>query len=53
VNEFVHLNHRVNAANWDDERGKWVIEITNTSNGKSVKDEAELFINGAGFLKQV
>jgi cation diffusion facilitator CzcD-associated flavoprotein CzcO len=53
VNEFVHLNHRVNAASWDDEQGKWIIEITDIGNGRSFKDEAELLINGTGFLKQV
>ena len=51
VSEFVKLNHRINSATWDDKRGKWVFDIADLNAGVTIKDEAELFINGAGFLK--
>jgi cation diffusion facilitator CzcD-associated flavoprotein CzcO len=51
VEEFVRLNHRITAVNWDDESGKWIIDVTDLKTGTSIKDEAEVFINGAGFLK--
>jgi hypothetical protein len=53
VDEFVKLNHHIQSATWDDELGKWVVNITNLKTGESIRDEAELFIYGAGFLKQV
>lgn len=53
VAEFVKLNHRVTSATWDDGKGKWIMEITNLTSGATVTDEAEIFINAAGFLKYV
>jgi cation diffusion facilitator CzcD-associated flavoprotein CzcO len=50
VDEFVKLNHHIQSATWDDELGKWVVNITNLKTGESIRDEAELFIYGAGFL---
>ena len=51
VSEYVKLNHRINSATWDDERGKWVLDIADLNAGVTIKDEAEILINGAGFLK--
>jgi len=53
VAEFVKLNHRVTSARWDDGKGKWIMEITNLTSGATITDEAEIFINAAGFLKYV
>ncbi|KAJ9630333.1 hypothetical protein H2204_008551, partial [Knufia peltigerae] len=50
VSEFVKLNHKVTSATWDEQKGKWVVEITNLENNTSTQDEGEIFINGAGFL---
>lgn len=51
VSEFVKLNHKVTGATWDDRKGKWVVEVDNLAGNKSLQDEGEIFINGAGFLK--
>lgn len=51
VNEFVRLNHRITSANWDEEKGKWVIDITDTTTSISIKEDADILINAAGFLK--
>jgi glycerol-3-phosphate dehydrogenase len=51
VSEFVRLNHRVSSANWDDGKGKWIIEIQDLINGTTINDEADILINGGGFLK--
>ncbi|KAL6228666.1 hypothetical protein BDW75DRAFT_250991 [Aspergillus navahoensis] len=50
VDEFVHLEHRVTSASWDDQRGKWVIQITDLRTGLTFADEGEILINGGGFL---
>jgi cation diffusion facilitator CzcD-associated flavoprotein CzcO len=51
VEEYTKLNHKVNAARWDDDAGKWVVEVTDLQSGLTISDQAEVLINGAGFLK--
>lgn len=51
ISEFVRLNHEITSAVWNDEKGKWVIEIVDSINKNIIQDEADIFINGAGFLK--
>jgi cation diffusion facilitator CzcD-associated flavoprotein CzcO len=51
VSEFVRLNHRVTSAIWDDGKGKWIIDIKDLISDATTKDEADILINGAGFLK--
>ena len=53
VDEFVRLQHQVTRASWDDSRGKWIVEIADLQNRASLTDEADVLINGAGFLKYV
>ncbi|KAL1797157.1 hypothetical protein ACET3X_003763 [Alternaria dauci] len=50
IDDFVHLNHRVDSAAWDDKNGKWTINVTDRRTGSSFKDEGEILINAAGFL---
>ncbi|EXJ84595.1 hypothetical protein A1O3_05265 [Capronia epimyces CBS 606.96] len=52
VDEFLRLNHRVTAARWDDARGKWTVKIEDTARGATFEDEADLLVNGAGFLNK-
>lgn len=51
ADEFVHLENLVNHAAWNDERGKWTIQVTDLRTGASFEDEGEVLINAAGFLK--
>jgi cation diffusion facilitator CzcD-associated flavoprotein CzcO len=53
VDDFVHLEHRVTSASWDDQLGKWIIQITDLRTGSKFADEGEILINAAGFLKYV
>jgi hypothetical protein len=53
VDEFVHLENRVNSAAWDNKRGKWTIQVTDLRTDSSFEDEGEILINAAGFLKLV
>ncbi|KIV96493.1 hypothetical protein PV10_00355 [Exophiala mesophila] len=50
VDEFVRLGHRVTAAAWDDRRGKWVVSLDDTRDGRRLEDEADILVNAAGFL---
>jgi len=51
VDEFIRLNHLITSAKWNDDVGKWTIEVTDQKSGATINEEAEIFINGAGFLK--
>ena len=42
--QYIKFNHKVTSAIWDDETGKWNLKLDN--NGQTVKDSAEIFING-------
>jgi cation diffusion facilitator CzcD-associated flavoprotein CzcO len=53
VNDFVHLENRVDSAAWDDKSGKWNIHVMDLSTGSSFEDEGDILINAAGFLKSV
>lgn len=53
VFDFVRLEHKVTGAKWDQERGKWTVQITNLRDGTDTVDEGEILINAAGFLKYV
>jgi cation diffusion facilitator CzcD-associated flavoprotein CzcO len=43
------FNHRVQAADWIDERGVWRL-LVEDSNGVTIKAEADIFINATGIL---
>ncbi|KAI8935358.1 hypothetical protein NX059_007942 [Plenodomus lindquistii] len=50
VDEFLHLQHQVSHAAWDDKVGKWVVQIKDLRNGSVIEDSAEILINAGGFL---
>lgn len=49
LTKHVHLNSKVIETTWDDEVGKWKIKVE--INGKIQEDEADILVNGSGFLK--
>lgn len=49
LDDHVQLNSRVLEAVWDEQAGKWKLKIE--QNGTVKEDEAEIFVNGAGFAK--
>lgn len=46
----MQLNSRVLSARWSDEKGKW--EVVIEQNGQIIHDEADVLVNGAGFLNR-
>lgn len=50
LDEHVQLNSRVKSTIWDDEKGKWVVEVE--QEGKTIVDEADVLINGSGILNK-
>jgi cation diffusion facilitator CzcD-associated flavoprotein CzcO len=50
VYDYLHLHHRVTSAEWNDEKGKWKVKIEDLESKTTIKDEAEVLINAAGFL---
>lgn len=50
LKRFIKFNHRVSAAQWDDERQKYALEVV-TADGETLYDECDVLINAAGLLK--
>lgn len=51
--KYMKLQHRVTKAQWDDERGKWVVSLENLCDGTTLHDEGDVIVNCGGFLKYV
>lgn len=51
VFDYVKLRHKVLGATWNEEGGKWLLEIEKLEDGTVFVDEAEVLINAGGFLK--
>ncbi|KAM5361410.1 hypothetical protein ACJZ2D_013100 [Fusarium nematophilum] len=50
LDERVQFNSKILSTIWDDNKGKWLIQVQ--SNGVIKEDEADVVINGAGILNQ-
>ncbi|KXT11742.1 hypothetical protein AC579_5027 [Pseudocercospora musae] len=48
LRDYVQLNSRVLSARWSDEKSKWEVDIE--QNGQIIHDEADVLVNGTGFL---
>ena len=51
LQKYMKLNHEVTAANWDDEKGVWEVQVKDLSTGSTFIDTGEILINGSGLLK--
>lgn len=51
VENYIRLQHSVESAIWNEERGKWDLLIRNGST--IIQDECDVFINASGVLKYV
>jgi hypothetical protein len=47
--KHVQLNSKVISTIWDEDAGKWKIKVE--VDGAIVEDEADILVNGSGFLK--
>ncbi|KAF2846858.1 FAD/NAD(P)-binding domain-containing protein [Plenodomus tracheiphilus IPT5] len=50
IAEFLHLENKVTGASWDDQRGKWIVQVKDLRTGSTFADEGEILINASGFL---
>jgi cation diffusion facilitator CzcD-associated flavoprotein CzcO len=53
MRQFVRLNHQVTRAEWDEDCGRWKLNIKDLEKNDIITDEAEVLINATGFLKYV
>jgi cation diffusion facilitator CzcD-associated flavoprotein CzcO len=49
-NRYIKYKHSVKSANWNESKGKWDIQVENSS-GAIMHDEVDVFINAGGVLK--
>ena len=50
VNKYVKLKHKIERAEWNNEKGKWILQVRDLVNDEVFEDEAEFFINAGGVL---
>ena len=50
VNKYVKLKHKIERAEWNNEKGKWMLGVRDMVNDKVFDDEADFFINAGGVL---
>ena len=46
----VKCGHRVQRAEFDEESGKWRLEVENVKDGSVIKDECDVLVSAVGFL---
>ena len=51
-NRYIKYNHKVTSATWIEDKGKWHITVQG-SDGQTIHDEVDVFINAGGILKCV
>jgi cation diffusion facilitator CzcD-associated flavoprotein CzcO len=49
LDKDIQFNARVTETVWDDELGKWKVEVDQA--GTIIHDEADILVNASGFLK--
>lgn len=48
--KYVKLKHKIEGAEWNDEKGKWILKVRDMINDKVFDDECHFFINAGGVL---
>lgn len=51
VEKYIRLQHSVESAVWNEEKGKWDLKVR--SGSTVLSDECDVFINASGVLKFV
>lgn len=51
LRQYIHLNHKVTGAYWDNENGVWNVHVENLVTGRRFVEHAEVFVNNNGLLK--
>ncbi|KAJ0383354.1 hypothetical protein COL922a_010641 [Colletotrichum nupharicola] len=51
LNKYIHLNHRVVGAFWDEPTQKWNIRVEQ-QDGTVIEDTADIFVNASGVLNK-
>ncbi|KAF2216564.1 hypothetical protein CERZMDRAFT_109427 [Cercospora zeae-maydis SCOH1-5] len=50
LRDYIRVNTKLVAADWSEEKGRWLLKLE--QNGSTINDEADVLINGAGFLNR-
>ncbi|OAL40506.1 hypothetical protein AYO20_00242 [Fonsecaea nubica] len=48
--KYMKFNHKVEKASWNDETGKWAIEVKNMVTGETITDTADVVCSAVGIL---
>lgn len=50
LHKYIRLQHQVVGANWDDEKGRWDVAVTDLVSGNIINDQCDILINASGIL---
>ncbi|KAK5170357.1 uncharacterized protein LTR77_004944 [Saxophila tyrrhenica] len=50
INKYVKLKHKIERAEWNNEKGKWMLQVRDMEKDTVFEDEAEFYINAGGVL---
>lgn len=50
LGRYIKTSHAVVAAEWDDNSGKWKVQVQDEQTGVVVNDECDILINATGIL---
>lgn len=48
--KYCKTSHRVVGATWDDQKGAWLVEVSDLSNGCVFLHECDILVNASGIL---
>jgi cation diffusion facilitator CzcD-associated flavoprotein CzcO len=51
LKRYIKLRHAVRNAAWDEDKGKWNLDITDLATATNLQEECDIFINCGGLLK--
>ncbi|OCK73333.1 FAD/NAD-P-binding domain-containing protein [Lepidopterella palustris CBS 459.81] len=50
LRKYIKLRHRIDRAEWDEKRAKWIVSVSNLEDGTTFDDECDVFLNCGGIF---
>lgn len=50
VYKYLKLRHKIQKAEWNEEKAKWVLNVKNLADGTEFVDEVDVLVNAVGIF---